>query len=66
MLRFESIPTPRLEALADELATIYALEPDDMRTAQFARTLSVLARCEIARRHKADAGNFDNLPGFDK
>lgn len=55
MLRFDKVATERLEVIAQELHGIYAENLEDMKAAQLARTLSVLARCELARREREQA-----------
>ncbi len=50
MSLFTKVSTEKLRLMAEELGGIYADCHQDMRAAQFARTLSVMMRCELARR----------------
>ncbi len=50
---FKKVSTETLRTLADELGRIYAEDYTELRAAQFARTLSVMMRCELARRDQA-------------
>ncbi len=50
MKLFTKVPTDRLRLMAEELGGIYADCQEELRVAQFARTLSVMMRCELARR----------------
>jgi hypothetical protein len=51
---FAKVPTEKLRLMAEELGGIYGECPEDMRAAQFARTLSVMMRCELSRRSAAE------------
>jgi hypothetical protein len=52
---FTKTPTEKLKLMAEELGAVYAESLEDMRVAQFARTLSVMMRCELARRDREQA-----------
>ncbi len=54
MKLFAKVSTDKLRLMAEELGGIYAEVYEDTRVAQFARTLSVMMRCELARRAQAD------------
>jgi hypothetical protein len=52
MKLFAKLPTDRLQIMSEELGAIYADCSEDIKVAQFARTLSVMMRCELARRDR--------------
>ena len=52
MKLFSKVPTEKLRLMAEELGNIYGECLEDMRAAQFARTLSVIMRCELSRRDR--------------
>ena len=54
MKLFTKVSTEKLRLMAEELGGIYAECPEDMKVAQFARTLSVMMRCELSRRSRAE------------
>ncbi len=51
---FAKVSSEKLRLMAEELGGIYADCPEDMKVAQFARTLSVMMRCELSRRSRAE------------
>ena len=51
---FEKVSSQKLRELAEVLGSVYAERLEDMKVAQFARTLSVVMRCELARRKNDD------------
>lgn len=51
---FAKVSTEKLQVLAEELGRIYAADHSELRVAQFARTLSVMMRCEVARRQRVE------------
>lgn len=55
--RFRHVPTERLALLAEDLGKVYAEDHTELRVAQFARTLSVMMRCELARRAHDEASD---------
>lgn len=52
MKLFTKVETSKLRLMAEELGNIYADTLADQRAAQFARTLSVMMRCELSRRDR--------------
>lgn len=54
MKLFTKVSTEKLQLMAEELGNIYADCMEDMKAAQFARTLSVMMRCELSRRSRAE------------
>ncbi len=54
MKLFAKVSTDKLRLMAEELGGIYAETYEDTRVAQFARTLSVMMRCELAKRAQAN------------
>ncbi len=51
---FERVSTEKLKEVADVLKDLYPDKPDEVKVCQFARTVSVMARCELARRLRAE------------
>lgn len=51
---FDKVSSQKLRDVAEVLSGVYAERQEDLRIAQFARTLSVIIRCELARRYQQE------------
>lgn len=51
---FDKVSSQKLREVAEVLGGVYAERLEDMKLAQFARTLSVVIRCELAKRKPSD------------